>query len=555
LLDIFVRNLASFVWIEKASVNFLMHLFTLMPDQHDTAASLVKLSMITDFCFNVVISDPYGYIARISGIGALIDDNIWDWERSENFLEAVDTRLCETRQYDHLLFLGQVVNSQSPIHLLVIAVQSFACQNSYSAYNDISFQEQLVLLQSSLFNRLDLRRTFEQLKCRRDRLAYYRIMKASSHVSDTAASIAKHPFQTEWGDNDTSIEEAQHVAAQMKGYWAYEYISRLARILASCKAAFTELPPKRKMMFDGIVLAHDAFRECMTLLGSEVIPTKESLRKPLQATEKEAEMLLHLLERDPPGEEAANQYSWTACAVYMSSILVMARQLATEFPQLSTAVDISAISSAIVRLSYMDFIPDQSFVTLDPEEKSPQERSVVYSSEPGKSDVSKHRASGSNQEFGLRESRAELPEHVSTTISTLPMERSVGISTAATEATPSKRTVAPAEGVMVFDQTPSTLYHPGPGPSSLAGLGKEVAKPVLRQSILGNLGRRVSKALDRIGKREKQLVSKADAVKTPTTGNVAPKRRNDSSFPLPDPEREDDGITLRSIQPQDPALV
>jgi hypothetical protein len=334
LLDIFVRNLAPIDWIEQKSVSFLKRLFTLIPDQHDPAVSLVKLSMITDLCFNVITPGPDGCTPQISGFKALLDDNIWASERPENFLEAVDTKLCETRQYDHLLFLGNVVDPKSPIYPLVSAVQSFACRKSYSGNHEISFQEHLALVYCNQFNRLDPQRVFGELRYHRDRLAYYRLMKALCHVSTTAASIVGQPFDTDWGNVDTNSEKVQHVAAEVRGNWTYEYISRLAKIMISCEAACTGLLPGSDMILDCIVLAHNVFRECMMLLRSEVIPTEESLRKPLQAIEREAETLLLLMKR------ASEDANWQAkTASNMRIVFAMLSQLAIECPQLSIAVD------------------------------------------------------------------------------------------------------------------------------------------------------------------------------------------------------------------------
>jgi hypothetical protein len=336
-----VRNLALIDWIEQDSVSFLVRLFALIPDQHDPAVNLVKLSMITDLCFNVITPGPDGRTPQISGIEALLNDNIWASERPENFLEAVDTKLCETRQYDHLLFLGHVVDSKSPIHPLVSAVRSFACRKSYSGNHEISFQEHLALVHCSQFKRLDPQRVFGELRYHRDRLAYYRFMEALRHVSRTAVSIVEQPFDTDWGNIDTNSEKIQHVAAEVRGNWIYEYISRLAKIMASCEAACTRVLPKSDTILDDIVLAHNAFREYMMLLRSEVIPATDYLRVPLQVIERDVETLLLLMER--PSEDEDWQTKSTSI---MMSISVMLRQLAIECPKLRIAVNMDLMAEA-----------------------------------------------------------------------------------------------------------------------------------------------------------------------------------------------------------------
>jgi hypothetical protein len=339
LLDIFVRNLAPIDWIEQKSVSFLRRLFTLIPEQHDPEVSLAKLFMITDLCFNVITPGPDGRIPQIHGIEALLDDNIWASERPENFLEAVDTKLCETRQYDHLLFLGHVVDPESPIHPLVSAVQFFVCRKSYRGNHEISFQEHLALVHCNQFNHLDPQRVFGELRYHRDRLSYYRFMKALCHVSTTAASIAEQPFDTDWGDIDTNSEKVQHVAAETRGNWIYDYISRLAKIMILCKGPCTRLLPGSDTILDGIVLAHNAFRECMMLLRSEFIPAESSLRKPLQAIEREAERLLLLMSR------ASEDGDWqTKSTSNMKSIFAMLHQLTLKCPQLSMAVDMDLMA-------------------------------------------------------------------------------------------------------------------------------------------------------------------------------------------------------------------
>jgi hypothetical protein len=348
LLDIFVRNLASIDWIEEKSASFLMRLFALIPAQHDPAVSLLKLSMITDLCFNIVISDRDGRIPQIHGIEALIDDNIWAWERPENYLEAIDTRLCETRQYDHLLFLGQVVDSQSPIRLLLSAVQSFVRRNSYSAHHDISLQEQLALVHCNQLKRLDLQYIYAACRDRHDRLAYYRLMKALSPASKTAASIAEQPFDAGWGDT----VEFELVTAQVKGNWAQEYTFRLEKVMALCAAAFIGFPPRRNTMNNSTTLALHTVWKYRALMESGTISKTESLRESFQAIEGEAETLLLYLNKTPSGKEVLDEEATTAGEKNMRLILVMLRQLAAEFPQLSTAVDMSALSSAIVGLSH-----------------------------------------------------------------------------------------------------------------------------------------------------------------------------------------------------------
>jgi hypothetical protein len=65
----------------------------------------------------------------------------------------------------------------------------------------------------------------------------------------------------------------------------------------------------------------------MMLLRSEVIPAESSLRKPLQAIEREAETLLLLM------KSASEDEDWqTKSTSNMMSIFVMLRQLAIACP-------------------------------------------------------------------------------------------------------------------------------------------------------------------------------------------------------------------------------
>jgi hypothetical protein len=236
-------------------------------------------------------------------------------------------------------------------------------QGAFLELSQGSIQTKAVEILRAELERLDMQEICKTLMDRRDRLSYYRLMNALSHVSKTAESIAKRLSATTWPDENTRLEEVQLVAAQVKGNWAHEYVLRLAKIMASCNAAFAGLLfglHNGNMILGSIVLAHDAFSDSKVLLERETIPMKGSLRKPLQDAERDAGTLLLLLERDLPNEELVDVDSGITYASIMRSIIVMLRQLATECPQLGNLVDMPRISSTIVRLSNTDDDVSQS---------------------------------------------------------------------------------------------------------------------------------------------------------------------------------------------------
>jgi hypothetical protein len=114
---------------------------------------------------------------------------------------------------------------------MVSAIKTFPRLESYGPYHEFSFREQLANIHCNQLGCFDVQNICNTIMNRRDRLSYYRLMEALSHVSKTAKSIADHPFR--WSDDDTRLEEVQLVAAQVKGDWAHEYVLRLAKIMDS----------------------------------------------------------------------------------------------------------------------------------------------------------------------------------------------------------------------------------------------------------------------------------------------------------------------------------